>query len=88
MIDKGSIFCRNVFVIIFGASGPGVRSIQKVAQWDTDFSCVGIVKQSDINLCGMYRTGFTDFHKHIRFFHKRTLFNIDLCLLFPETLTI
>ena len=47
MIDKGSIFCRNVFVIIFGTSGPGVRSIQKIAQWDTDLSCVGIVKQSE-----------------------------------------
>ncbi len=69
-MTKGSIFCRNVFVIIFGASGPGVRSIQNVAKWDTDFSCMGIVKQSDINFCGMYRTGFTDFHKHIRFFIK------------------
>ena len=40
-------FCRNVFVIIFGASGPGVRSIQEVAQWDIDFSCVGIIKESE-----------------------------------------
>ena len=41
------MFCRNVFVIIFGASGPGVRYIQKIAQWDIDFSCVGIVKESE-----------------------------------------
>ena len=41
------MFCRNVFVIIFGASGPGVRSIQKIAQWDIGFSCVGIVKESE-----------------------------------------
>ena len=46
-MTKGSIFCRYVFVIIFGASGPGVRSIQKGAQWDSDFSCVGIIKQSE-----------------------------------------
>ena len=39
-------FCRIVFVIIFGASGPGVRSIQKIAQWDIDFSCVFIAKES------------------------------------------
>ena len=32
---------------MFCASGPGVRSIQKVAQWDTDFSSVGIIKQSE-----------------------------------------
>ena len=42
---KAVFFCRNVFVIIFGASGPGVRSIQNIAQWDVDFSCVGIVKE-------------------------------------------
>ena len=36
-----------VFVIIFGTFGPGVRSIQKIAQWDIDFSCVGIVKESE-----------------------------------------
>ena len=35
-------FCRNVFVIIFGASCPGVRSIQNIAQWDVDFSCVSV----------------------------------------------
>ena len=47
MIDqRGSVFCRNVFVIIFGASCPGVRSMQKVAQC-FDFSCVGIVEQSE-----------------------------------------
>ena len=57
-----------VVVGLAGASGPGVRSIQKVAKWDTGFSCVGIVKQSDINFCGMYRTVFTDFHKQIGFF--------------------
>ena len=81
---KGSISCRNVFVIIFAASGPGVRSIQKVEQRDTDFSCVGIVKQSDTHFCGMYRTGFSDFHKHTRFFsHKRTLLKIDLLFVIP-----
>ena len=32
---------------MFDASGPGVRYIQKVAQWDTDFSCVAIIKQSE-----------------------------------------
>ena len=40
-------FCRNVFVIIFGASGSGVRSIHNIAPWDIDFSCVGIVKESE-----------------------------------------
>ena len=45
-MTKGSVFCRNVFVIILGASGPGVRSIQKIAQWDVDLSWVGIVKDS------------------------------------------
>ena len=43
-----------VVVGLAGASGPGVRSIQKVVQWDIGFSCVGIVKQSDIHFCGMY----------------------------------
>ena len=47
MIRQRRCFCRNVFVIIFGASDPGVRSIRKVAQWDIDFSCVGIVKESE-----------------------------------------
>ena len=46
-MTKGSVFCRDVFVIIFGASGPGVRSIKKIAQWDIDFSCVGIVKERE-----------------------------------------
>ena len=46
-MTKGSVFCRNVFVIIFGASGPGVRSIHNIAQWDIDFSCVGIVEESE-----------------------------------------
>ena len=41
------MICRNVFAIFFGASGPGVRSIQKIAQWDIDFSYVGIVKDSN-----------------------------------------
>ena len=27
-----------MFVIIVGASGPGVRSLQKIAQWDIDGS--------------------------------------------------
>ena len=26
---------------------PGVRSIHNIAQWDIDFSCVGIVKESE-----------------------------------------
>ena len=34
----------NVFVIIVGASGPGVHNI---AQWDIDFSCVGILKERE-----------------------------------------
>ena len=46
-MTKGSVFCRNVFVIIFGTSGPGVGSIHNIAQWDIDFSCVGIVKESE-----------------------------------------
>ncbi len=37
----------NVFVIIVGASGLGVRSIHNIAQWDIDFFCVGIVKESE-----------------------------------------
>ena len=32
---------------MFGTSGRGIRSIQKVAQWDSDFSCVGIIQQSE-----------------------------------------
>ena len=82
-MTKGSTSCRNVFVIIFAASGPGVRSIQKVAQWKTDFSCVGIVKQSDTHFCGMYRTGFSDFHGVYVFFHKRTLLKNDLLFVIP-----
>ena len=51
MLDQRQYFFgRNVFVIICGASGPGVRSIQKVAQWDNDFSCVGIVKQRSLEI--------------------------------------
>ena len=47
-LTKGRVFCRNVFVINFGASGPGVRSIKKFAQWHIDFSCVGIVKRLSV----------------------------------------
>ena len=47
MINQTQCFCINVFVFIFGASGPGVRSIQEIAQLDIDFSCVGIVKESE-----------------------------------------
>ncbi len=47
LCQRQCFFCRNVFVIIFGASGPGVRSIHNIAQWDIDFSCVGIVKESE-----------------------------------------
>ena len=46
-LSKAVFFCRNVFVIIFAASGPGVRSIQKFAQWNIDYFCVGIVKESE-----------------------------------------
>ena len=35
-----------VFVIIFGTSGPVVRSIKKIAPGDTNFSCVGLRKES------------------------------------------
>ena len=47
MIDQRQCFCRNVFVIIVGASGPGVRSIHNIAQWDIDFSCLGIAEESE-----------------------------------------
>ena len=30
-----------------GASGPRVRSIHNIAQWDIDFSCGGNVKESE-----------------------------------------
>ena len=33
-LTKGSIFCRNILVIICATSGPGVRFIQKIAQGD------------------------------------------------------
>ena len=35
-LTRGSIFCRNVFVNIFGASCSGVRSSEKIAQGDKD----------------------------------------------------
>ena len=54
-IVRMKMFARNyvwwpkldVFVIIFGASGPGDRSIRNIAQWDIDLSSVGIVKESE-----------------------------------------
>ena len=33
---------------MFDASGPGVRSIQNIAQRDIDFSCVGIAKVREL----------------------------------------
>ena len=47
-MTKGSVFVEMYFVkFMFGASGPGVRSIKNIAQFDIDFSCVGIVKESE-----------------------------------------
>ena len=42
----------HVFVIIVGTSGPGIRSIQTIAQWDNTFSCVGLINERALRSVG------------------------------------
>ena len=43
MIDQRQCFVEMYLQLLLAS---GVRSIQMIAQWDIDYSCVGIVKES------------------------------------------
>ena len=48
MIEEKQYFSCKIFVVIFGTSGPGVKSIQKIAYWDNRFSSVGLIKEMSL----------------------------------------